>query len=43
MRGYDAMYKKLEPEKVICFGNTFPEMVGDIIKINYIESRRVVR
>lgn len=43
MRGYDAMLERLNPETVICFGSPFPEMRGNLIAIDYITSRKVVR
>lgn len=43
MRGYNAMLEKIQPSKVICFGTSFDEMQGDIIKIDYMKSRKVVR
>ena len=43
MRGYEAMLERLEPKSVICFGDTFEEMQGNIITVNYRESRKVVR
>lgn len=43
MRGYNAMFEKIQPSKVICFGTPFDEMQGDIIKIDYMKSRKVVR
>ncbi len=43
MRGYNAMLEKIEPEAVICLGEPFPEMDGNIIKVDYISSRKVVR
>ena len=43
MRGYEAMMERLEPKSVICFGHTFAEMQGNIITVNYRESRKVVR
>ena len=43
MRGYEAMMERLEPKSVICFGDTFAEMQGNIITVNYRESRKVVR
>lgn len=43
MRGYNVMLKKIKPSKVICFSAPFDEMQGDIIKIDYMESRKVVR
>ena len=43
MRGYIAMLEKLNPSAVLCFGTPFPEMEGNIISIDYCDSRRVVR
>lgn len=42
MRGYNAMLDSIEPEAIICFGEPFPEMEGDIIKVDYLSSRKVV-
>lgn len=43
MRGYNEMLKKIQPSKIICFGATFPEMQGNIIAVDYMASRKVVR
>lgn len=43
MRGYDTMLNILQPSAIICFGEPFPEMEGDIIKVGYLSSRKVVR
>ncbi len=43
MRGYNEMLRIIEPEKIICFGEPFDEMEGDIIKVDYNESRKAVR
>lgn len=43
MRGYNEMINRIAPEAVICFGEPFLEMEGHIIKVDYIQSRRVVR
>ena len=43
MRGYNEMLKRLEPEKIICFGRPFDEMQGNIITVDYRDSRKVVR
>ena len=43
MRGYDAMLERLEPQVVICFGVPFAEMRGNIIPVDYLSSRKVVR
>lgn len=41
--GYNAMLEKIEPSKIICFGTPFSEMDGNIIAVDYAESRKVVR
>ncbi len=43
MRGYSEMLKRIEPEKIICFGEPFKEMEGNIVVVDYRESRKVVR
>ncbi len=43
MRGYDEMLKRINPSSIICFGRPFEEMYGNIITVNYRESRKVVR
>ncbi len=43
LRGYNAMLERILPSKIICFGTPFEEMEGNIIPIDYIESRKVVR
>ncbi len=43
MRGYNAMLEKIQPSKIICFGSPFAEMQGDIIEVDYMASRKVVR
>lgn len=43
LRGYSAMLDKLEPVTVICFGEPFSEMQGNIIAVDYQTSRKVVR
>ena len=43
MRGYNEMLKRIQPSKVICFGTPFPEMKGNIIAVDYMASRKVVR
>lgn len=41
--GYNEMLKRIEPEHIICFGQPFEEMKGDLIVIDYAKSRKVVR
>ena len=43
MRGYNEMLKRILPSKIICFGSPFPEMQGNIIAVDYMASRKVVR
>lgn len=43
MRGYNEMLKRILPSKIICFGTPFPEMQGNIIAVDYMASRKVVR
>lgn len=43
MRGYDAMLERIHPVAIICFGNPFPEMQGNIVAVDYLASRKVVR
>ena len=35
LKGYCEMLKRIEPAKIICYSNPFPEMQGDIIRIDY--------
>lgn len=43
MRGYNAMLETIEPSAIICFGSPFSEMEGNIIPVDYLSSRKVVR
>ena len=43
MRGYNAMLERIEPMAIIVFGTPFSEMQGNIISVDYLESRKVVR
>lgn len=43
MRGYNEMLKRLQPNKILVFGNPFPEMKGNIVSVDYRSSRKVVR
>ena len=43
LRGYDAMVERINPSRIICFGAPFPEMRGNLIAIDYRDSRKVVR
>jgi len=38
LKGYHEMLRRIEPEKIICYNEPFPEMQGDIVFINYDRS-----
>ena len=40
MRGYEVMLEKLQPETIICFGDPFSEMQGNLLVVDYRESRK---
>ena len=42
MQGYNEMFRRIEPEAVICFGTPFPEMRGNVIVVDYFSSRKGV-
>lgn len=41
--GYNEMLNRIEPDAIICFGDPFLEMEGNIIKVEYRALRKVVR
>jgi hypothetical protein len=43
MRGYNELLKRLEPKNIIVLGVPFQEMQGNIIPVDYLASRKVVR
>lgn len=43
MRGYNQMIEAIQPEAIVCLGVPFPEMEGNIISVDYMSSRKVVR
>ncbi len=43
MRGYNRMLERLNPDMIIVFGSPFSEMEGNIVPVNYLSSRKVVR
>ena len=43
MLGYNTMLDVLDPSNIIVFGDPFPEMKGNIIAVDYLSSRKVVR
>lgn len=38
MAGYNEMFRRIEPEKIICYNTPFPEMQGNIICVDYDRS-----
>lgn len=40
MRGYNAMIDKIEPSSIIVFGSPFAQMQGNLVTVDYIESKR---
>ena len=43
MHGYETMCKRIEPEAIICFGDPFQEMSGNLVVVDYRESRKGIR
>ncbi len=43
MRGYDKMLEIIEPSSIICLGDPFYEMQGNLIVVDYRDSREVMR
>lgn len=42
LRGYNAMLERIEPSAVICFGKPFAEMQGNLIVVDYLDSKKAV-
>jgi hypothetical protein len=42
MRGYDEMLRRIEPVAIICLGDPFPEMKGNIIVNKYLFGNKEV-
>lgn len=42
LRGYQAMLERLEPEYIICYGEPFPEMEGNLLVVDYYKAHKVV-
>lgn len=40
MSGYNEMLKRLNPSVIICFGNPYPEMKGNLLQIDYLSDRK---
>ena len=43
LKGYNEMLRRIDPSAIICFGSPFKEMKGNIIVVDYLSSRKVVR
>lgn len=43
MDGYNKMINVIKPSAIIVFGDPFKEMTGNIIQVNYLNSRRINR
>lgn len=43
LRGYNEMLRQIEPSAIICFGSPFPEMGDNLVVVDYLKSRKVVR
>ena len=43
LNGYKEMIARISPYAILCFGTPFDEMKGNIIAIDYLSSRKVVR
>ena len=43
LRGYQRMIDVIQPEKILCFGKTIDGMDGNIVVVDYLESRKVKR
>jgi hypothetical protein len=43
LAGYNEMLNRIHPESIIVFGKPFLEMEGEIIEVDYLDSRKVVR
>lgn len=41
--GYKEMKKKIKPTAIICFDTPFEEIKDEVIYVNYLQSRKVVR
>lgn len=43
LKGYAAMLERLSPDHIICLGNPFPEMKGNLLVIKFNDARKAVR
>lgn len=35
MKGYEELLRRVEPERILCYHEPFPEMRGNIVPIDY--------
>lgn len=43
MNGYNEMIRRINPKAIICYGKPYDDMKGNIIYVDYVSSRKVVR
>lgn len=43
LRGYNKMLEVIEPSKIICYGSPLPQMEGNLVCVDYLSSRKVIR
>lgn len=41
MQGYNEMLRRINPEKIICYGKPFDEMKGDIVEVDYAKTNNL--
>ena len=41
IQGYNEMLRRINPEKIICYGKPFDEMKGDIVEVNYAKTNNL--
>lgn len=41
LQGYNEMFRRLKPAKIICYGKPFPEMKGNIIEVDYAKTNNL--
>ena len=43
MQGYNELMRKIKPQAVICYGEPFEEMQGNVIKIDYTKTNHLTK
>ena len=41
MQGYNEMLRRINPERIICYGKPFDEMKGDIVEVDYAKTNNL--